>query len=248
MSNRGRRALAVLVLTGVAIAWLLLDALPWPARAFTVFLLVPLPALLLAQTRLVHELPEEAERESVYVSSAFSIWILAGVAMLAARFGGITRQDLRLETVGPGVLFGAAGAAVLAGLAVMAAGRLLQLRDTALLDYLIPRTSPEKIAFAGLSVSAGIAEEVVFRSFLIAALLDAGSTLETAAAVSVTAFAVSHSYQGVSGTLRVALLGAILTAPFLLTGSVYPSMLAHAVLDILAGIFLADWLQVPDRH
>ncbi len=61
--------------------------------------------------------------------------------------------------------------------------------------------------------------------------------------VSVAAFAVTHTYQGVLGVVRVAILGLILTAPFLITGSVYPSMIAHATLDLLAGLVLADWLQ-----
>lgn len=243
MSAGASRALVALVLAGAFAAWLLLGGLAWPTRAFTVFLLVPLPALLLLQARVIDDIPEDAERESIYVSSAFSVWVLAGLAMIAARFGDMTRADLRLEAIGLGILLGAAGATVLAGLAVLAIGKLLRLRETALLDYLIPRTASEKIAFVGLSVSAGIAEELVFRSFLIGALEAAGASLGAAVAVSVAAFAVSHSYQGLSGVVRVATLGLILTAPFVLTGSVYPSILAHAVLDILAGVILADWLQ-----
>jgi membrane protease YdiL (CAAX protease family) len=129
----------------------------------------------------------------------------------------------------------------------MALGKLIRAPETALLDYLIPRSSHEKIAFAGLSLSAGIAEELVFRSFLIAALEQATGSLGVAVGVSVAVFAISHSYQGIAGLIRVALLGLVLTAPFLLTGSVYPAMAAHAALDLLAGLVLADWLRsAPD--
>jgi membrane protease YdiL (CAAX protease family) len=130
----------------------------------------------------------------------------------------------------------------------MALGRLVRLTEADLVRYLIPRTGSEKIAFSGLSVSAAIAEELVFRSFLIAALFRASGSMTLAVSVSVAAFAISHSYQGVSGVARVALLGLVLTAPFLLTGTVYPSILAHAALDLLAGLALADWLTADPRE
>lgn len=226
-----------------ALVWLLLDGLQWPTRAFTTFLLAPLPALLLVQAKVAHRIPEEVEREEIYTSSAVSIWVMAGLAMLAARFGALTRTDLRLVELPLTTLLVAAGITTLAGLAVMALGKLIRVPETALLDYLIPRTSTEKIAFGGLSLSAGIAEELVFRSFLIGAVAEATGSMSAAVAVSLVVFAVSHSYQGVVGGLRVALLGLILTVPFLLTGSVYPSMAAHAALDLLAGLVLADWLR-----
>ncbi len=243
MSRRLGRAFGLLILVVTAGIWLALDGLAWPARAITTFLLAPLPALLLLQARLLDELPPETEREGVYLSSAISIWVLAALAMLAARYSGLTRADLRIVPISLPLLLGAAGLTTLAGLAIVAAGRALRIPESALVDYLIPRTPAEKIAFTGLSVSAGIAEELVFRSFLILVLFQASGSMVTAVVISVAAFAVAHAYQGVVGVVRVVALGLVLTAPFLLTGSVYPSMIAHAVLDLLAGLVLADWLQ-----
>lgn len=237
--GRALGLLAVVVTLGI---WLSLHGLAWPVRALTTFLLGPLPALMILQARLLDQLPAEAEREGVYFSSALAVWILAILAMLAAKHSGLTRTDLRLETISTAVLLGSAGLTTLAGLVIMAAGRALDVSESELVDYLIPRTTPEKIAFAGLSVSAGIAEELVFRSFLIAVIHHASGSLTMAVAISVAAFAVTHAYQGLLGVLRVILLGLILTAPFLITGSVYPSMIAHVVLDLLAGLVLADWL------
>lgn len=234
-------ALGVGVVT-VAI-WLLLDGLAWPARSFTTFLLGPLPALLLLQARLADRIPGESEREGIYLSSAISVWILAGLSMLTARHSGFTRADLRLVELPVDSLLLATALTTLAGLAVMAVGKLVRVPESALVDYLIPRTPNERIAFTGLSLSAGIAEEIVFRSFLIGALAQAFGSISLAVALSIGAFAISHAYQGVMGVTRVALLGMVLTAPFILTGSVYPSMIAHATLDILAGLVLADWLR-----
>ena len=244
MSRHFGRALGLLVVVVTGGIWLALGDLAWPARALTTFLLGPLPALMLLQARLMDQLPQDAEREGVYFSSALSVWVLAALAMLTASHSGLTRAELRIVPASAPVLLGAAGLTTLAGLGVMAMGRLLRVPESALVDYLIPRSSHEKIAFAGLSVSAGIAEELVFRSFLIAVLYQASGSLPAAVAISVAVFAITHAYQGVLGVTRVALLGAILTAPFLLTGSVYPSMIAHTVLDLLAGLVLADWLDV----
>lgn len=237
------RATALGLVAVTAAIWLLLGGMPWPARLLATFLLGPLPALLILQARVADRVPDEAERETIYTSSAVSVWVLAALAMLAARFSDISREALRLVDLPLPVLLAAGGLTTLAGVAVMAAGKLVHVPESALVDYLIPRSSSEKIAFVGLSLSAGIAEELVFRSFLIGAVAQGTGSLPTAVVVSVVAFAVSHAYQGVVGVLRVALLGIILTVPFLLTGSVFPSMLAHAALDILAGLVLADWLQ-----
>jgi membrane protease YdiL (CAAX protease family) len=247
MGRRSARALSLGVLILTVAIWIALDGLVWPARAFTTFLLGPLPALLLVQARLSERIPEEAGRQEVYLSSAVSIIVLAAVAMVAARSGGLTRIDLRLVSLAPGPLLAAAGLTTAAGVALMALGRFLDVPEPPLVDFLVPRTGSERIAFAGLSLTAGIGEELVFRSFLIGALLQTGASVTTAVAISVVAFALSHAYQGVLGVIRVALLGVVLTGPFLLTGSVYPSVIAHAALDMIAGILLADWLRNRTR-
>ncbi len=236
------RALGLLVLVITFGIWLSLGSLEWPARALTTFLLGPLPALMILQARLLDQLPSAAEREGVYFSSALSIWSLAALAMLAARSSGLTRADLRIEALSTPLLLGAAGLTVLVGLAIMVVARLVHVPESPLVEYLIPRTVQEKIAFTGLSISAGIAEELVFRSFLIAVIARAAGSLAVGVAVSVAVFAVTHAYQGLGGVLRVAFLGLILTAPFLLTGSVFPAMIAHTTLDLTAGLVLAEWL------
>jgi membrane protease YdiL (CAAX protease family) len=239
--------LALILLAASVAAWVLLHPLPWPARAFTTLLVVPLPALLMLQVRVAEDLPADAEREAVYLSSALTVWVLAAVAMLAARVSDFSREELRLVSLPLSTLLLAATLTTAAGLAVMAVARLLKVQETSLVHFLIPRSGPEKIAFAGLSFSAGIAEELVFRSFLIASVFQVAGSMEMAVAVSVVVFAATHAYQGWTGGLRVGILGLILTIPFLLTGSVYPSIIAHIALDLVAGLVLADWLRVGPR-
>jgi membrane protease YdiL (CAAX protease family) len=237
---------ALITFASAGAAWFL-SPLPWPARAYTILLLVPLPALLILQARLAADLPEDAEREAVYLSSALTVWILAAMAMLVARVSDFGRTELRLVPLPTTTLLAATALTFLAGIAVMAAGRLLKAEETPLVHFLIPRSGSEKIAFTGLSFSAGIAEELVFRSFLIAALHRASGSLSLAVALSLVVFATTHAYQGWIGAIRVTILGLILTVPFLITGSVYPSILAHIGLDLVAGLVLADWVRGTAR-
>lgn len=248
MNVRAMRAAGVAIGVASLVAWWLLSPLAWPARALTTFLLVPLPALMLLQVRLVERMPEDDDREAVYLSSAFTVWTLAALAMLAARFSGLDRGDLWLHAPDPGLLAAATAATTAAGLALMALARLVRVPETPLIRFLLPRSGSEKIAFAGLSVSAGIAEELVFRAFLIAALLQAGAGTAAAIGISIAVFAISHAYQGIAGVVRVALLGALLTAPIFLVDSIYPAMIAHALLDLIAGLVLADWLTGRGEH
>ena len=56
------------------------------------------------------------------------------------------------------------------------------------------------------------------------------------------AFAVLHSYQGVLGVVRTGVVGVIMGAVFLHTGSLWPPMVAHVVIDLAVGFVFADKL------
>lgn len=243
MTGRRQRLLNALAVTaGSVLVWVASPELAWPARVMTVVLLVIMPGLLLVQGRMANRVPEGLSRTDLYVSSVVSIWILAALAMAASWASGFTARLLGLVAQDPGRLLLVTVLTTSVGLGAMVAGRLLRLPETALLLFLLPRTRRERLLFVGVSLSAGIAEELVFRSFLIPALQAATDSLWLAVAFSSFAFGLIHSYQGTSGALRASALGLLLAVPFVATGSVLPSMAAHAALDIIAGLWLGDWL------
>ncbi len=242
-SGRRQRILnATAVTVGAALVWLASPELAWPARLMTVFLLVIMPGLLLVQGRMANEVPEGLRRTELYVSSVVTIWILAALTMAAAWASGFTARLLGLVVHPAGRLLLVAVLTTAVGLGAMVLGRILRLPETALLLFLLPRTRREKLLFLGVSLSAGIAEELVFRSFLIPALQAATDSLWLAVAFSSFAFGLIHSYQGASGALRASLLGFLLAMPFIATGSVLPGMASHAALDIIGGLWLGNWL------
>jgi len=100
---------------------------------------------------------------------------------------------------------------------------------------ILPRTPNEHAAFKGLSLSAGITEEIIFRGYLIWAFSQI-VPVWAASGLALIAFVLGHLYQdSLSGLLRVAGMGAVFTALYLLTGSLLAPVLLHCVVDLTSG-------------
>ncbi len=97
---------------------------------------------------------------------------------------------------------------------------------------LLPRNRPELMLGALLSVNAGIVEELLFR--LAAPALIFGATGSASAAVfgSVLLFGGLHFYQGWPGIVGATVIGALLMALYLATGSILVAIVAHALIDL----------------
>ena len=93
-----------------------------------------------------------------------------------------------------------------------------------------------------MSITAGICEELVFRGFLIPAIGSAIGALGLAAVIAAAVFGLVHAYQGFGGAVRAALLGAMLSLPLLVAGSILPAVLAHAAIDVIGGYWLGPRL------
>lgn len=229
-------AVGVLLLAGLGLSW---------ADAATLGLvLVLLPILGVAQVRLLGDL--EIQRLPVYVSSFVTLVVLGGLcAIMGWRRGGpgglgfsaMSWSDFAMWTIG----------LTLAGLGILFVFRralvALGLHEAEVVEALIPRTREERFAFAALSVAAGVGEEIAYRGYAIAALAPA-TGVAGAAVLTTVVFGVLHAYQGPQGMVRAGLLGGVLAWGLLVGGSLWPPIVAHALLDILAGIFLADRLVV----
>ncbi len=105
------------------------------------------------------------------------------------------------------------------------------------LSVFVPHTPAELRRFDGVSVSAGICEEIVYRGLLLTALTTLVG-LWPAVLLSSVAFAAGHAYQGLAGALRVGLVGLVLALAVVFTGSLPVAMLMHVVLDMVQGRLL----------
>ena len=203
-----------------------------------------LPALAIAQLPLVAE-EEPLPRVPVYISSAALILFLGWVALL------VGRREMGLSAMGLQPIPFALLAVWTAGIMVAAVLLLLGffwfrkaagIPEAPLLRQLLPRTGSERVLFVFLSISAGLGEELAYRGFLVPVLAQLLGGPWPAALLSSALFGVLHAYQGWLGVMRTACLGLVLASSFIVTGVLWPAILAHAMLDILAGLVLGDLL------
>lgn len=238
---RGRATwLVAIVVTGLA-AWLALPGLYSLSRIYCVVLLVLLPALSVAQVRLLDPATEVA-RGTVYMSSALGLLALGAITVAVAWNSPMSARQMGLLPVEFQTVLLWGGATAIAAIALVLAGHVLGVREGPLLQKLLPRTRADRAAFAGLSLIAGTMEELVFRGFLIAALSRGTGSTQLAILLSAGAFGVLHAYQKASGVIRASGMGLLLTVPLLVTGSLYPSMLAHTAIDLVDGLWLGPRL------
>lgn len=100
---------------------------------------------------------------------------------------------------------------------------------------LLPSTTEELVGFLGLSVTAGLCEEFLFRGYLLWVLAPYLGWWG-AAAFSLLSFGVVHAYQGRKGVIQATIFGAFLTLIVAVTGSLVPAVILHGVLDAGSGV------------
>ncbi len=99
---------------------------------------------------------------------------------------------------------------------------------------LLPRTDSERRLFSVVAMTAGIGEEIVYRGFgmaVLAALIPSLPWWGLALAAGL-AFGLAHAYQGLAGILTTGLLGSVLAAVYLDTGSLLLPIVLHALIDL----------------
>lgn len=170
----------------------------------------------------------------LFAAAALAIWIQTGRSWSALRL--IPPHGWRLA-VAIGIVLAAIG---LLALQLWSVLRLPQERRVAArpkiaaVAFLLPHTDREQRWFVALSLTAGFCEELLYRGYLVWCfapwLGQAGAMLFV-----VVAFGAGHFYQGKRGAIKATLAGAVMGAIVLVTQSLIPAMIAHALIDIGGG-------------
>ncbi|MEZ4424448.1 MAG: CPBP family intramembrane glutamic endopeptidase [Gemmatimonadota bacterium] len=210
-----------------ALLLLLLLVVPWSAQA---------------QLKLMD--PADLRRIPAYLESMVAIGVLGALGLwLGTWRWGLAGLGLAAPASWSVVLL---QAALLAGTSVAITEGLDRWRarrgesESAWVLALLPVTLREKWVFAGLSVMAGVGEEIAYRGFAFQLLaLWTGSPL-IAGVVTAMAFGWVHAYQGTFGRIRAGLLGVVLTLPVWLGWGLWPSILAHTMIDWIGGLLLGE--------
>jgi len=182
-------------------------------------------------------------RMSLYATAMAVQWGLVLLTAVLWVTAGRTARELGLEPrVSAGLAGVAAGIAVVFFLVWRQRTRALG-DDEALAEVrkrmshvepMLPREPHELRRFFALSITAGICEEVLYRGFMIWYLTWYLGPWAGAAASAVV-FGLGHAYQGPRGVLLTALVGGFLAAVYWISGSLYPGMLLHALMDVHSG-------------
>jgi membrane protease YdiL (CAAX protease family) len=123
----------------------------------------------------------------------------------------------------------------------------LRAQSSEFADFL-PRTEREAALFRGLSITAGVCEEIVCRGFLIWYL---GSYVGVWPAVFLAAvvFGIGHLYQGRAGVIRTGATGLLMGILYLGTGSLLFPVILHAAVDLQGGAMARHFLgSVPSAE
>ena len=179
-------------------------------------------------------------RSQVYIQGMLVHVVMAALCVVIVVTGRIAAADMGLAVTAPvqdaglGLAFAAVALVVMTWIE-----RRLGLRDNEFVLFLLPKSARERLLFMFLSVTAGLAEELVFRGFLIELLGGWCGNLWVAVVLSSILFGLLHGYQGLSGVLRTGFLGLGLAALYVWRDSLLPVMVAHFASDVVAGMFLA---------
>ena len=106
-----------------------------------------------------------------------------------------------------------------------------QLESQPNVRMILPATVREARAFAGVSITAGICEEVLYRGYLLWYLQSLGLG-PGAVVVAIVAFGITHAFQGIRGMVGTGVMGAVFMGLYLLTGSLVAPIVFHATVDL----------------
>ncbi|MCH2459553.1 MAG: CPBP family intramembrane metalloprotease [Gemmatimonadetes bacterium] len=210
-------------------------------------LLVGLPALAIVQAQLIGE--SAIERIKAYWMSIVFLSILGLVCwLIGVRNGGmagIAIVWLPLSLMGLWSLGLTVGCLFTVLLFRHIAART-RFTESTTVRQLFPQTCEEKVLFVVLSAAAGFGEEIAYRGYAIGMLIPLVG-LGSAVLVTSVAFGASHVYQGWLGMIRAGLVGGLLAFGVIASGSVWPSVVAHALVNVVLGLVLAEKFLAPDN-
>jgi hypothetical protein len=194
--------------------------------------------------RLVRRQP--SARVRYYVGGIAGSWIYVGTVAVIGALAGRDPRSIGLtvhakssyEATQSTSAIVAATITLVASIAVLwAANPTLAARIRRMIlaiAELLPQTTGERIVFAGVSVTAGICEEILYRGFGVAYLrwLDPNISPGAIVAVTATFFGLAHLYQGPKNVLLTGFVGVLLASITVSTGTLLPAIVIHTLVDL----------------
>lgn len=233
----------------------------WIDYAIIAMLTGVLPAFsaLVTMPRLKRMPPDKMNRlrPRLYVQVMGSQWLFLLAALYPVIFRGIDLPTIGVSLLPEDLVHFGLGAVVLIAIVFGVAwyhGSLKEqpeakemIRDGMKdVEWIIPRTRRELKLWGGLSLHAGVGEELFFRGYLLA-ILNAKLPFWLACIVMIVMFGLGHAYQGWRGIVKTAIASVVFLALYLWTGSLWLSMALHTLVDFQTGA-LGHWALSRDHN
>ncbi|MFT4928326.1 MAG: membrane protease YdiL (CAAX protease family) [Phenylobacterium sp.] len=181
----------------------------------------------------------------VYRVTMFHLWWPTLILLVLVYHGQIAMSEIGLQWQWDlANQIGVAGLVLLVGYLLLSLKQLAEnseehqkVRDQmACVRWLMPTTIKESRYFIwGVSLTAGICEELLFRGYLMQQLAPY-MPMYAVVIVSSLAFGLPHIYQGPMHVVRTTIIGLVMALIYLATDSLVIVMILHALLDMYGGV------------
>ena len=114
-------------------------------------------------------------------------------------------------------------------------------------DPLAPRTTDEQRLFTGLSVTAGLCEEFLYRGFALWYFTSLAGPVAGFALAAVL-FGLAHLYLGRMHVVRAAIVGAMFGLLVTGTDSLWLAIVLHVAMDLIGGAVGGHAFRVAEQH
>ncbi|MBM7660271.1 membrane protease YdiL (CAAX protease family) [Bacillus mesophilus] len=200
------------------------------------------------------------ERVRYYKKVMIGLWAPTILILSLVLVGPLTFEDigvkgvqLHTETLGPWVTYitlGLVGAYILglsyyliaAKVSPKMKAQIIKMKQQELVKSqfsdIMPVSKQDKQVWTYVSWTAGITEEIIYRGFLIFALIQLFPDMSVwmILLLSSLLFGLAHTYQGLSNVIKTGLMGMFFALLYISLDSLFPVILLHALMDYVAKI------------
>lgn len=193
-------------------------------------------------------------RVKAYVEAMFWLWLMTSFALGSWFYQQRSAEELGLElnlnlplVLAMLLVFVVTGMLTLQAKKTYASAQQQELLKHKIenVKELLPRTQVEFKVFIGVSLTAGVCEEILYRGYLLWFLQQQGNDVLAVLMASIL-FGLAHSYQGIKGGLQTTAMGLLLCLLYIFSGSLWPCILLHFIYDMYAGYM--GWLVLADKN
>jgi membrane protease YdiL (CAAX protease family) len=179
----------------------------------------------------------------IYLVAAFMDWALLYYCWVGVHRNGGTLETLSggrwltWKSVGVDLAIAAPFWAAWEG-AAYGVHWLLGANSAKTVNSLLPKTLLEVLIWIGVSITAGICEEMAFRGYLQSQFRALGAGVAAAVLAQGIVFGLAHAYQGWKNTVVISVLGVLFGALAAWRKNLRSNIVVHAWADVWGG-----WLQ-----